>query len=114
VSSATHSREAAPALDSVVAAAFASRVDRDPKHVAVRTNEHEVTFAALDRRANVVAACLIEGSGRGSGPVPLLVLEAAPMLAAELGILSVRPRTSSTPRAGSPEVRVSRVVSARS
>lgn len=86
MSSATHSREAAPALDSVVAA-FESRVDRDPKHVAVRTNEHEVTYTALDRWANGVAASLTESSGRGSGPVPLLVLEAASMLAAELGTL---------------------------
>lgn len=80
-------RTASPLSTCSVVAAFEAAVDSGPNRPAVVLPDGTVSYAALDARANAVAAALLDRRGEGSEPVPLMVLDPAWMLAACLGVL---------------------------
>lgn len=70
-----------------VVAAFERRVDADPRAPAVVLADRVVRFGELDAAANGVARALTGPRGGRRGPVALMVLDPARMLAAMLGTL---------------------------
>jgi len=58
-----------------------------PERVAIKTENHVLTYAELNAAANRVARAILAQRGRGSEPVALLLERGAPMIAGILGVL---------------------------
>ena len=65
--------EEEPELEESVETSFEARVDRDPGRVALRSPGEELTFDALDRRANRIAWSALAARGEALEPMALLV-----------------------------------------
>src|SRR4028119_516762 len=66
---------------------FEQQVSRYPDRLAVKTRNHQLTYAALNRVANRVARALLAQRGKGAESIALLLEHDAPMIAAILGVL---------------------------
>ena len=65
-------------------------VARYPDRVAVDALDRAIGYAELDRYANAIAAALVANFGDGAEPVPLLMEQKIPFMAAMLGAMKAR------------------------
>src|SRR5215217_634314 len=66
---------------------FEQQVSRYPDRLAVKTRNHQLTYAALNKVANRVARTLLAQRGEGEESIALLLEHDAPMIAAIFGVL---------------------------
>jgi amino acid adenylation domain-containing protein len=66
---------------------FEQQVRRYPERLAVKTREHELTYAALNAEANRLAHAIVAQRGEAGEPVALLIEKSAPQIAAMLATL---------------------------
>ena len=66
---------------------FEQQVSRYPDRLAVKTRNHQLTYAALNKVANRVARALLAQRGEGAESIALLLEHDASMIAAILGVL---------------------------
>ena len=66
---------------------FEQQVGRYPNRLAVKTRNHQLSYAALNKAANRVARALLARRGEESEPIALLLQHDAPMIAAIFGVL---------------------------
>jgi len=66
---------------------FEQQVSRYPDRLAVRTRNHQLSYAALNKVANRVARALLTQRGEGAESIALLLEHNAAMIAAILGVL---------------------------
>src|ERR687890_1805224 len=66
---------------------FEQQVGRYPNRLAVKTRNHQLSYAALNKAANRVARALLARRGEESEPIALLLEHDAPMIAAIFGVL---------------------------
>src|SRR5215210_6225001 len=66
---------------------FEQQVSRYPERLAVKTRDHQLSYAALNKDANRVARALLAQRGEGAESIALLLEHDAPMIAAILGVL---------------------------
>lgn len=66
---------------------FGKQVALYPDHVAVRTEQSEITYRELNQRANRLAHWLLRDSSLADRPVALLLSQGVPEAAAILGVL---------------------------
>ena len=74
-------------VEQSVAARFEEQARRWATRVAVKTAQHELTYAELNRAANQLAHRLVQERGSGAEPVGLLLEHGAPMVTALLAVL---------------------------
>jgi len=74
-------------IEQSIPARFSQQARNTAARIAVKTENHEWTYAALDRAANHVARAIMAASGRGEERIALLLEHDAPMIAAVLGAL---------------------------
>jgi amino acid adenylation domain-containing protein len=66
---------------------FEQQASRYPDRLAVKTRNHQLTYAALNKVANRVARALLAQRGAGAESIALLLEHDASMIAAILGVL---------------------------
>jgi amino acid adenylation domain-containing protein len=66
---------------------FEKIVRQYPDRLAIKTRNHSLTYRELNRHANRLARRVLDNRGPASEPVPLLMEQDAPVIAAMLGIL---------------------------
>src|SRR5215210_5398418 len=66
---------------------FEQQVSRYPDRLAVKTRNHQLSYAALNKVANRVARALLAQRGAGAESIALLLEHDASMIAAILGVL---------------------------
>ena len=66
---------------------FEQQVSRYPDRLAVKTRNHQLSYAALNKVANRVARALLAQRGEGAESIALLLEHDASMIAAILGVL---------------------------
>src|SRR5215210_4539118 len=66
---------------------FEQQVSRYPDRLAVKTRNHQLSYAALNKVANRVARALLAQRGAGAESIALLLEHDAAMIAAILGVL---------------------------
>src|SRR5215210_6376422 len=66
---------------------FEQQVSRYPDRLAVKTRNHQLSYAALNKVANRVARALLAQRGEGAESIALLLEHDASMVAAILGVL---------------------------
>src|ERR671917_1932105 len=66
---------------------FEQQVGRYPDRLAVKTRNHQLSYAALNKVANCVARALLAQRGDGVESIALLLEHDASMIAAILGVL---------------------------
>src|SRR5918998_2590709 len=66
---------------------FEQQVRRFPDRLAVKTRNHQLSYAALNKVANRVARALLAQRGEGAESIALLLEHDASMIAAILGVL---------------------------
>jgi amino acid adenylation domain-containing protein len=66
---------------------FEQQVSRYPDRLAVKTRNHQLSYAALNKVANRVARALLAQRGEGAESIALLLEHNASMIAAILGVL---------------------------
>ncbi len=86
-------------IEQSIPARFEQQVDRYPARLAVKTRQHEWTYAALNRNANRLAHALLEQRGSGEEPVALLLRSDAHFLAGVLAVLKAGKIYASLPPA---------------
>jgi len=74
-------------IEQSIAMRFEQQARRWPARIAVKTAQHELTYAALNRAANRLAHLLLQERGSGMEPVGLLLEHGAPMVTALLAVL---------------------------
>jgi amino acid adenylation domain-containing protein len=70
-----------------IAQRFEQQVSRYPDRLAVKTKNHRLSYAALNKVANRVARALLAQRSEGAESIALLLEHDAPMIAAILGVL---------------------------
>jgi amino acid adenylation domain-containing protein len=75
------------AIEPSIPERFEKQVAQDPGRLAVKSRNHELTYAALNEAANRVAHALLARRGPAAEPVAVFLRSDAPMVAALLGIL---------------------------
>lgn len=82
---------------------FEQQAQRYPNRLAVKSKNHTLTYAQLNRTANRIARAILDRWGEDSTPVALFFEHDAPMIAAILGVLKAGkiyvPLDSSYPKA---------------
>src|SRR5919107_5139715 len=68
---------------------FEQQVSRYPGRLAVKTRNHQLSYAALNKAANRVARALLAQRGEGTESIAMLLEHDASMIAAILGVLKV-------------------------
>src|SRR5215212_7331058 len=66
---------------------FEQQVSRYPDRLAVKTRNHQLSYAALNEAANRVARALLAQRGKGAESIALLLEHGASMIATILGVL---------------------------
>src|ERR687889_2317092 len=66
---------------------FEQQVSRYPDRLAVKTRNHQLSYAALNKVANRLARALLAQRGEGAESIALLLEHNASMIAAILGVL---------------------------
>ena len=66
---------------------FEQQVSRYPYRLAVKTRNHQLSYAALNKVANRVARALLAQRGEGAESIALLLEHNASMIGAILGVL---------------------------
>ncbi len=82
---------------------FEQQVRRYPEQLAIKTKNHSVSYAELNKAANRIARAILRQRGEKEEPVALLFGHDTPMVASILGVLKAGkmyvPLDSSYPRA---------------
>ena len=74
-------------VEQSIPARFEQMVEKYPDRLAVKDNNHELTYKALNQAANRIAQVILDALGEGEEPVALLLEHGAPIISAILGVL---------------------------
>jgi len=74
-------------IEQSIASRFEEQVVRHSHRIAVKTQSHKLVYDDLNKAANRIARAILEQRVEGAEPIPLMLEQGAPMLAAILGVL---------------------------
>jgi amino acid adenylation domain-containing protein len=74
-------------LEQSIPRRFEAQAAKRPSHLAIETRKHTLSYEQLNSSANVIAREILNGRGKGSEPIALLLENDAPMIEAILGVL---------------------------
>jgi len=74
-------------IEQAIHSRFEQRVAQHPLRIAIRTRDHELTYAQLNERSNRIARTLVEHRGTTAEPVALLFHQGINAITTILGVL---------------------------